>query len=37
LVIAVVLRRTVSRQLHYLGIVLLLASLAWHYSPYPIN
>jgi hypothetical protein len=36
-VIALVLSRTVSRSLHYLGIVLLLASLAWHYSPYQIN
>jgi hypothetical protein len=36
-VIAWVLSRTVSRPLHYLGIVALLASLAWHYSPYQIN
>ena len=36
-VIAFVLSRTVSRGLHYLGIVLLLVSLAFHYSPYQIN
>jgi hypothetical protein len=36
-VVAVVLSRTVSRGLHYLGIVLLLVSLAVHYSPYQIN
>lgn len=35
--IAVVLSRTVSRPLHYLGIALLLASLALHYGPYQIN
>jgi hypothetical protein len=35
--LAVVLSRTVSRPLHYLGVVLLLLSLAWHYSPYQIN
>ena len=35
--IAVVLSRTVSRALHYLGIALLLASLALHYGPYQIN
>jgi hypothetical protein len=35
--ISVVLSRTVSRGLHYLGIVLLLVSLALHYSPYQIN
>jgi hypothetical protein len=36
-VIAFVLSRTVSRGLHYLGILLLLVSLALHYSPYQIN
>jgi hypothetical protein len=36
-VVAVVLSRTVSRPLHYAGVVLLLASLALHYSPYQIN
>ncbi len=35
--VAVVLSRTVSRALHYLGITLLLASLALHYAPYEIN
>ncbi len=37
LVLAVVLSRTVSRPLHYVGVILLLLSLAWHYSPYQIN
>lgn len=37
LVLAVVLSRTVSRPLHYLGVVALLLSLAWHYSVYQIN
>jgi hypothetical protein len=36
-VLALVLSRTVSRPLHYLGVVLLLLSLAWHYSIYQIN
>jgi hypothetical protein len=36
-VLAVVLSRTVSRPLHYAGVLLLLLSLAWHYSPYQIN
>ncbi|MBS0578761.1 MAG: hypothetical protein JSR36_05805 [Proteobacteria bacterium] len=35
--IALTLRRSVSRPLHYLGIALLLASLALHYGAYQIN
>ena len=37
LVGALVLRRVHSRALHYLGVALLLASTAWHYSSYQIN
>jgi hypothetical protein len=36
-VVAFVLSRSVSRGVHYAGIVLLLVSLALHYSPYQIN
>jgi hypothetical protein len=35
--VAWLLSRTVSRALHYAGVVLLLLSLAVHYSPYQIN
>lgn len=36
-VVAFVLSRSLSRGLHYAGIVLLLVSLALHYQPYQIN
>ncbi len=36
-VLSAVLSRTVSRPLHYVLVVLLFVSLAWHYSPYQIN
>jgi hypothetical protein len=36
-VVAFVLSRSLSRGVHYAGIVLLLLSLALHYSPYQIN
>ncbi len=36
-VVAFVLSRSHSRRLHYAGIVLLLVSMALHYSPYQIN
>jgi hypothetical protein len=37
LVVALVLRRVHTRAVHYLGVGLLLASTAWHYSSYQIN
>jgi hypothetical protein len=36
-VVAIVLSRTVSRAVHYTGVLVLLVSLAVHYSPYQIN
>ncbi len=35
--VAVLLSRTVSRSLHYVGVLVLLVSLAVHYSVYQIN
>jgi hypothetical protein len=35
--IALVLRASAARWVHYVGLLLLLAGLAWHYAPYQIN
>jgi hypothetical protein len=36
-ILALVLRSATARWVHYVGLVLLLAGLAWHYAPYQIN
>jgi hypothetical protein len=35
--IALVLRSVSARWVHYLGLILLIAGVAWHYAPYQIN
>jgi hypothetical protein len=36
-ILALVLRSATARWVHYAGLMVLLAGLAWHYAPYQIN